>query len=110
MIARAAFTQLHYSALVLLVTLTAMFLTYVAPVGLLFAPAPATRLLALAAWLLMTLSFAPTLRFYRLSPFWAPLLPLVALFYSYATCLSAVRYWLGRGAQWKGRAQAPRPA
>ena len=44
------------------------------------------------------------------SPFWAPLLPLVALFYSYATCLSAVRYWLGRGAQWKGRAQAPRPA
>ncbi len=110
MIARAAFTQLHYSALVLVVTLTAMCLTYVAPVGLLFAPAPATRLFALAAWLLMTLSFVPTLRFYRLSPLWAPLLPLVALFYSYATCLSAVRYWLGRGAQWKGRAQAPRPA
>jgi len=25
----------------------------------------------------------------------------------YATCVSAVRYWLGRGGQWKGRAQAP---
>jgi len=33
-------------------------------------------------------------------------LPLSALIYSYATCLSATRYYLGRGAQWKGRTQA----
>jgi len=46
--------------------------------------------------------------FYRLSPIWAFTLPFAALFYGYATCVSAVRYWLGRGGQWKGRAQAPR--
>jgi len=35
------------------------------------------------------------------------LLPATAAFYAYATLLSAVRYYLHRGAQWKGRFQAP---
>jgi len=35
------------------------------------------------------------------------LLPVAAVFYSYATWLSGVRYALGKGGQWKGRAQAP---
>jgi len=35
-------------------------------------------------------------------------LPVAAIFYGYATCVSAARYWLGRGGQWKGRAQAAR--
>ncbi len=61
---------------------------------------------ALAAWCLMTASFLPTVSFYRVRPILALLLPLAALFYAYATCLSAVRYWLGRGGQWKGRSQA----
>jgi hypothetical protein len=64
--------------------------------------------LGLAAWLLMAVTYLPTVRFYGLSPLWAPFLPLAAAFYSYATWLSAVRYWLGRGGQWKGRAQAAR--
>ena len=57
----------------------------------------------------MSLLYLPTIRFYRLPPAWAAALPLSALFYSYATFLSAVRYYLGRGAQWKGRSQATRP-
>jgi hopene-associated glycosyltransferase HpnB len=109
MIARTAFTQLRYSALLLAGTLAGMFFTYLAPVALLFVQNPAPRILGLATWLLMSASFLPTVRFYRVSPLWAPLLPLTALFYSYATWLSAVRYWLGRGGQWKGRAQAHRP-
>jgi len=108
MIARTAFTQLHYSAPLLLGTAVAMFLTYLAPIALLLAHHPAPRILAACAWLLMSLLYLPTIRFYRLSPAWAVTLPLVALFYSYATCLSAARYYLGRGAQWKGRAQASR--
>jgi hopene-associated glycosyltransferase HpnB len=108
MIARTAFTQLRYSALLLAGTLAAMFFTYLAPVALLFVHDPAPQILGLATWLLMSASFLPTVRFYRVSPLWAPLLPLTALFYSYATWLSAVRYWLGRGGQWKGRAQAHR--
>jgi hopene-associated glycosyltransferase HpnB len=109
MIARTAFTQLRYSTLLLAGALAGMFFTYLAPIALLFAHDPAPRILGLAAWLLMSASFLPTVRFYRLSPLWAPLLPLAALFYSYATCLSAARCWLGRGGQWKGRAQAHRP-
>jgi hopene-associated glycosyltransferase HpnB len=108
MIARLAFTQLHYSAAFLLAAMAGMFLTYFAPVLLFFAHGWPPRILGLTTWLLMWLSFLPTVRFYRLSPLWAPLLTLIAAFYSYATLVSAVRYWLGRGAQWKGRAQAQR--
>lgn len=110
MIARTAFTQLRYSALLLLGTLIGMLLTYVAPVALLFAKVPCAIILGAAAWAIMSLTFLPTLRIYRLSPLWAPLLPFAAVFYSYATWLSAMRYWRGRGGQWKGRAQAPRRA
>ena len=106
MIARTAFTQLRYSPLLLLGTLLGMLLTYIAPVALLFAPAPAPRILAASTLLLMTLLYVPTTRFYRQHPAWALSLPLTALFYSYATFLSAARYYLGRGALWKGRAQA----
>jgi hopene-associated glycosyltransferase HpnB len=106
MIARTAFTQLHYSPALLLGTVAGMLLTYIAPVALLFARDATPRILGVCAWLLMSLLYLPTLRFYRLSPLWAPLLPAVAAFYSYATLLSALRYYLGRGAQWKGRSQA----
>jgi hypothetical protein len=106
MIARTAFTQLRYSPLLLLGTLIGMFLTYLAPIALLFAPTPAPRILAAFTWLLMTLLYVPTMRFYRQHPAWALFLPLAAISYSYATFLSAARYYLGRGAQWKGRSQA----
>jgi len=112
LIARTAFTQLKYSSVLLLGTLVGMMLTYVAPVVLAFYPQPEVWRLGLAAWLLMAVTYLPTVRFYGLSPLWAPFLPVAAAFYSYATWLSAVRYWLGRGGQWKGRAQAakaPRP-
>lgn len=110
LIARTAFTQLDYSPLLLLGTLAGMLLTYVAPVVLAFHSEPLAGRLSLLAWALMTITFLPTVRFYRISPFWAVLLPLAAAFYSYATFLSAVRFWLGRGGQWKGRAQAhPKP-
>ena len=108
LIARTAFTQLKYSSLLLLGTLVGMMLTYVAPVVLAFYLHAVVWRLGLAAWLLMAVTYLPTVRFYGLSPLWAPFLPVAAAFYSYATWLSAVRYWLGRGGQWKGRAQAAR--
>lgn len=108
LIARTAFTQLGYSVALLIGTLIGMLLTYVVPVVLTFGAQPAAWRLSLLAWALMAFTYLPTVRFYRLSPLWAPLLPIAAAFYSYATWLSAVRYWLGRGGQWKGRAQAVR--
>jgi hopene-associated glycosyltransferase HpnB len=106
MIARTAFTQLRYSAPLLAGTLLGMLVTYVAPVALVFSPVPAPRILAACVWALMSVLFLPTVRFYRLSPLWAPVLPFTALFYSCATFISALRYWLGHGGQWKGRTQA----
>jgi hypothetical protein len=46
------------------------------------------------------------LRFYRLSPFWGLLLPLIGLTYAGFTLDSAIQHWQGRGGMWKGRAQA----
>jgi len=106
MIARTAFTQLRYSSTLLAATFVGMILTFVLPLTLTFSANLRVWPFALAAWCLMTASFLPTVTFYRLRPVWALLLPLGALFYTYATCLSAIRYWLGRGGQWKGRSQA----
>jgi hopene-associated glycosyltransferase HpnB len=107
LIARTAFTQLGYSWLALAGTLLAMLVTYLLPVIFTFSARPVLWRLGLAAWALMAITYLPTVRFYRLSPLWAAALPAAAGFYTYATWLSAVRYWLGRGGQWKGRAQAP---
>lgn len=107
MIARTAYTQLGYSPLLLAGALLGMFLTYGVPAMLTFSPHPTIWRMSLAAWALMTITYLPTVRFYGLSPLWAPALPAAALFYSYSTWLSAFRYWMGRGGQWKGRAQAP---
>jgi hopene-associated glycosyltransferase HpnB len=107
LIARTAFTQLGYSAVVLIGTIAGMLLIYSVPVVFAFQTQPVIWRMGLAAWALMTLTYLPTVRFYGLSPLWAPGLPIAAIFYSYATCVSAARYWMGRGGQWKGRAQAP---
>jgi hopene-associated glycosyltransferase HpnB len=108
LIARTAFTQLRYSALLLLGTLLGMLFTYILPPVFTFHTYPLVWRLSLAAWALMTVSYLPTVRYYGLSPLWAPFLPVAAAFYSYATWLSAARYWMGRGGQWKGRSQAPK--
>jgi hopene-associated glycosyltransferase HpnB len=108
MIARTAFTQLRYSALLLFATLLGLAITYLAPIALLFAHDTPTRLIALTTWLIMSLLFLPTVRFYRISTHWSATLPAAALFYAASTTLSALRYWTNRGAQWKGRSQAPK--
>jgi len=107
MIARTAFTQLRYSTALLLLTIVALFVTYIAPLVLPFAGKPVARILGIIACVLMATSFLPTIRYYRLSRTWTLLLPVTAAVYACATVLSAVRFWLGRGGQWKGRSQAP---
>lgn len=104
MIARTAFTQLHYSPVYLAGAVVGMLITYAAPPVL----ALAGSRVALAAWLMMFITFVPVLRYYRLSILWALPLPLIALFYLSATIGSAFRYWRGEGGQWKDRSQAPR--
>ena len=102
MIARSAYTQLNHSPLLLLGTMIAIIIGFfLPPVFGLAGYRP-----ALLAWVALSVAYLPILRYHRL-PFWmAPLLPVVALFYLGATLDSARRHWMGRGGEWKGRAQA----
>jgi len=110
MVARSAYDQLGYSPLALAGTVAGMALVYlVPPLVALLTPwhgdVPAGIMAALA-WLLMAWSFRPTLALYgRPAP--AALLPLAGLLYNLMTLDSALAYYRGRGAYWKGRAQAP---
>ncbi len=105
MIARSAYTQLRCSPLLLAGTVLAMAIAFLAPPLLALTAGPQAWPARLA-WAEMSLAFAPMLRFYRLPPALAPLLPLTALFYLGATVDSARRHWMGRGGEWKGRMQA----
>jgi hypothetical protein len=51
----------------------------------------------------MITAFTPTLRFYRKSPAWAFLLPVIATLYLLMTWSSAIRSWRGYRSDWKGR-------
>jgi hopene-associated glycosyltransferase HpnB len=108
MIARTAFTQLHYSILFLVMALAGLFVTFLLPWFSFLSGEDPAWFLASTAICLMTVTFGVAVRFYALPWPWALALPLAAAYYGYATCVSAVRHWLGRGGQWKGRAQAQR--
>lgn len=105
MISRTAFWQLKHSVALLAGTVAGMCVTYMVPPLVLLGAKPPAMAAGAVAWALMSGSFIPSLRLYGLSPLWAPALPLMALFYTGATIHSAIRYWTGRGGEWKGRAQ-----
>lgn len=104
MISRSAYTQLRHSPLLLLGTVLTMLVVFVLPPVLAFRNGGGASTGALT-WAAMTLAYYPMVRYYRQLPFWAPLLPLVSLFYLGATLHSAVKYWQGQGGEWKGRVQ-----
>ncbi len=105
MISRTAFTQLRRSPALLAVTIGGMGLVYLAPPVLALRVHGMPGQAGALAWLLMSGCYLPTLRYYQRSPLWAPLLPLVALFYTGATIYSAISHWRGVGGMWKGRTQ-----
>jgi hopene-associated glycosyltransferase HpnB len=108
MIARTAFNQLRHSVPVLIGTLVGLIFTYLLPPLLLLTGEPPPMMLGLFAWLLMSGTYLPIVRFYKLSPAWSLTLPLVACFYMAATIHSALQYWRGLGGVWKERIQDAR--
>ena len=102
MVARSAFSQLRYSAAVLIGTVLALAVVFVVPVAALAGGALAA-ILGGSAWLIMALTFVPMLRYYRQPAVLAVLLPFTAVLYTLMTLDSARRHWTGKGAAWKGR-------
>ncbi|MCK9360321.1 MAG: glycosyltransferase [Acidithiobacillus sp.] len=107
MVARSAYVQLRFSLWRLLGAILGMIFLYAWPVGgLLFGLWTENIWLVLPvllACLLMLTAYLPTLRLYRLDPFWAFSLPVAALLYTLMTLDSARRHYSGRGGAWKGR-------
>jgi hopene-associated glycosyltransferase HpnB len=104
MISRTAFTQLRYSASLLLLTIAALSVVWLVPPWAALFGRGWVFGCGLAACLLAALSYIPTLMRYQRSVLWVFALPPIALFYMAATIASAVNYWRGRGASWKNRA------
>jgi hopene-associated glycosyltransferase HpnB len=105
MISRTAFNQLQHSTALLIGSLVGLGIVYLAPVILLLSGSPLLMAVGAACWLIMAFAYVPMARFYGLSAAWALTLPFSSAFYMFATVHSAVKYWAGRGGEWKGRAQ-----
>ncbi|MFE2277548.1 glycosyltransferase [Streptomyces sp. NPDC059454] len=110
MVSRSAYAQLRHSPVLLAGTVAGLALVYLMPPVAVTAGAVTgsgvAMVLGTAAWLVMTGTYVPMLRYYR-QPLWlAPLLPFTAFLYLLMTVDSAVRHHQGRGAAWKGRTYA----
>ncbi len=110
MVSRSAYAQLRHNPLLLAGTVAGLALVYlVPPAGLcagLLTGSAGTAITAGLAWLVMTGTYLPMLRYYRQPPWLAPLLPFTAFLYLLMTVDSAVQHYRGRGAAWKGRTYA----
>jgi len=107
MVARSAYTQLNNSPLLLILTLVGMILIYIVPpLGIILGALMGNWGIAftgLLTWLLMSLAYLPTIRFYK-CPVWLVFcLSAIAFLYTLMTLDSALRHWQGRGGAWKGR-------
>ena len=107
MVARSAYVQLEFRPSRLLLATLGMLFLYLLPwvlfiLGLL-QNKPWVWALSLLSLLLSWRMFWPTLRDYRLSPFWIFSLQPAAWLYTLMTLDSARRHYRGRGGAWKGR-------
>ncbi|MFG2760811.1 glycosyltransferase [Streptomyces wuyuanensis] len=109
MVSRSAYAQLRHSPLLLAGTVAGLAVVYLAPPVAVYAAAAGVPGAAvagwagLAAWVVMTATYVPVLRYYRQTLWLAPTLPFTALLYLLMTVDSAVQHYRGRGAAWKGR-------
>jgi hopene-associated glycosyltransferase HpnB len=108
MVSRSAYAQLGYSPIQLAGTILAMTLTFGVPPIAALTGSEYASLAGLAAWAIMALLFAPTVRMYGIPRWGAVALPVIALAYLTFTLNSAWQSVRGKGGFWKGRFQAAR--
>lgn len=105
MISRTAFNQLNHSPALLAGAVVGLLITYLIPLALILTGDRGLVVVGAVSWLLMSVAYIPMVRFYGLSPAWSLTLPFSACFYMLATIHSALKFWTGRGGEWKGRVQ-----
>jgi len=93
MVQRSAYTQLHFSPVLLLVAVLGLAFSHVMPLVILCWPA-----LAITVFI-----YWPTVRFYGLSPFWALTLPIAGGLFGAMTISSALAHHLGWSNKWRDR-------
>ncbi|HEY7300826.1 MAG TPA: glycosyltransferase [Xanthobacteraceae bacterium] len=103
MVTRSAYAQLRYSPVLLAGTTAALGLVYVGPVMFAVIGSGTAQVLGIASWILMAVSFGPTLMFYGMPGWWPPALPAIAVIYLGFTIDSAWQHMRKGGAIWKGR-------
>ncbi len=103
MVSRTAYTQLKYSPLLLSLCVVVMVFAFVFPVAGLASGGILSKIFSAAALFFMFLCYIPTLLYYRLSLFYAVLMPLVGVLFLAMTLSSAFDYYRGERSQWKGR-------
>lgn len=104
MVTRTAYTQLQFSAVLLVATTFAMSVVFAGPFLAMVAADSATGICAGALGLAaMLCAFVPVLRFYAVPLQWGLTLPLAALLFLAMTWHSAINYYTGTRAVWKSR-------
>ena len=105
-VVRSAFAQLRGSPLQLVGAVVGMVTVYLAPPFFAVFADGTPQMAGVASWILMALSFVPTLRLYGQAMVRSFALPVVAAAFTAFTLKSALLHWRGRGGYWKGRFQA----
>lgn len=105
MVARTAYTQLHYSFLLLFIcTMVMASMFWFAPlIPLLFPLGTIVMIIGTLTWIAMAIVYAPLLRYYQRSLLWIFALPIIGTLFLLMTWTSAFRFWRGERAQWKNR-------
>ena len=103
MVERTAYTQLLYNPFLLILATFLLVTCFIVPTVGLFSCNLLTLVISLTTLFIMYISYVPVLRYYDLNPLIGVTLPFVASLYLAMTWSSAVRYYLGVGAAWKGR-------
>ena len=103
MVARTAYTQLHYSISLLLLCTLLMILAYIVPLIALLSFSTPVVWYGLTALFLMAITYLPTLRYYGLPLVYLLSMPLVGALFLAMTWTSAIRYWKGERMRWRGR-------
>ena len=103
MVRRTAYTQLAYSPLLLLLCTVLMVIAFLMPLLALLQSDINIFIIGLLTIIVQVICYLPVLRYYSMPPIYALSLSLVGIFYLLMTWSSALHYYFGKGANWKGR-------